>query len=177
MNKPRTMKKNDGTVLYSADVINDSTGGSRGSLVHACTELWSVCDRSRGMVNDYKVFKKYVPILLKSYCLISEINDDYSKMFDENCGGEKRKKNKRWTPEEDEMLIEYLCLENEPPSQVELALAFGRTPAAIKTRVSHLVGIGRISQKVAGRFIGTINGEEIEGRIEGTVMKGKMKNE
>ena len=174
MNKPRTMKKNDGTVLYSADVINDSTGGSRGSLVHACTELWSVCDRSRGMVNDYKVFKKYVPILLKSYCLISEINDDYTKMFDENCGGEKRKKNKRWTPEEDEMLIEYLCL-GETPSQVELALAFGRTPSAIKTRVSQLVGIGRLSQQIAGKFIGTIDGEQVEGKIVGTVMKDTKK--
>lgn len=66
------------------------------------------------------------------------------------------------------MLIEEVCGDT---SIHELSLMFGRTPSSIKTRVSTLVGLERISQEVAGRFIGKINGDDANADIEGIVLK------
>lgn len=76
--------------------------------------------------------------------------------------------NRQWTSEEDEELIECVC---EDMPEVFLAAKFKRTPGSIKTRVSTLVGRKRISQKVAGKFIGEINGEKSEAKLNGTVYK------
>ena len=77
--------------------------------------------------------------------------------------------NKRWTAEEDEQLIEYVC--REGASIITATTIFGRSPGAIKQRVSQLVGIKRMSQEVAGKFIGTLNGANIEGNIRGQLVK------
>lgn len=75
----------------------------------------------------------------------------------------------RWTDEEDGSLIELVCNDDVP--MVEMCAIFGRTPAAISTRVSYLVGIKRISSEVAGKFVGTLNGAKIEGNIKGQLQK------
>ena len=77
--------------------------------------------------------------------------------------------NKRWTDEEDEMLIEMAC--DDEVSMIDLALFFGRSPGAIQTRITNLVGVGRISQEISGRFVGSINGEHVAGVIEGELRK------
>lgn len=86
----------------------------------------------------------------------------------ENNVGERSRK--RWTPEDDELLIETAAQENA--TIFGMAKAFGRTPAAIQSRITHLVGIKRMSAEIAGRFVGTLNGEFVEGDIDGTVSKG-----
>ena len=78
------------------------------------------------------------------------------------------RKNQRWTPQEDELLIEMVCADRHP---FEISSTLGRTVPSIKTRVSKLVGLKRISQEIAGKFIGTFNGIEMEGDIEGTLYK------
>ena len=52
-----------------------------------------------------------------------------------------------------------------------VASLFGRTPSAIASRVSYLVGIERVSQEIAGRFVGTLNGQHIHGMIDGELQK------
>ena len=81
--------------------------------------------------------------------------------------------NKKWTKDEDELLIELVT--DDDVTDIELMAKFGRSMGAIKTRVSTLVGLNRISQEIAGRFVGTINGEKVEGKIDGTVYKGERK--
>ena len=76
---------------------------------------------------------------------------------------------KRWTPEDDDMLIE--AASQDGATIFGMAKEFGRTPGAIQSRISHLVGIKRMSKEVAGRFIGTLNGEFVEGDIDGVVSK------
>lgn len=76
---------------------------------------------------------------------------------------------KRWTKEEDEWLIEMAS--HDDTSVIDLSRMFGRTPGAIQTRISYLVGIEQLSSKVAGRFIGTIDGEQVEAEINGVVSK------
>ena len=75
---------------------------------------------------------------------------------------------KPWSAEEDNELIECIC--NDMP-EVFLAAKFKRSPNAIKTRVSTLVGKKRISQKVAGKFIGKVNGKQTVADLLGTVYR------
>lgn len=76
---------------------------------------------------------------------------------------------KRWTSEDDDLLIETAA--QDGATIFGMAKEFGRTPSAIASRISHLVGIKRMSAEVAGRFIGTLNGEFVEGDIDGVVSK------
>lgn len=77
--------------------------------------------------------------------------------------------NKRWTKEDDEMLIDLVC--GEKYSLIEIASIFGRSTTAISTRISYLVGINRISKEIAGKFEGLLNGEKVQGDIKGTITK------
>lgn len=86
--------------------------------------------------------------------------------MDDQVGERSRK---RWTEQEDNLLIEEAAKDNT--TTVELARIFGRTPGAIQSRITYLVGIERLSSKVAGRFIGTIDGEQAEVEIDGIVSK------
>lgn len=90
------------------------------------------------------------------------------KHIDRLEDGYGEKNNKRWTPEEDELLIEKVC---EGYTSLELATTFGRTANAISTRISHLVGIKRLTQNVDGYFRGDVNGVFTEGNISGCVSK------
>lgn len=83
-----------------------------------------------------------------------------------NVGEQSRK---RWTPEDDELLIEVAA--QDGATIFGMAKEFGRTPGAIQSRISHLVGVKRMSAEVAGRFIGTLNGQFVEGDIDGVVSK------
>lgn len=85
----------------------------------------------------------------------------------ENVGERGRK---RWTQQDDELLIEMAS--QDDTTIIDLSRQFGRTPGAIQSRISKLVGIKKMSVEVAGRFIGTLNGEFVEGNIDGTVSKG-----
>ena len=84
--------------------------------------------------------------------------------------GKARNNRKRWSAGEDELLIEYV---SKNVSIHEISKIFGRTPAAISTRVSELVGINKLSQEIAGKFIGKLNGMDIEAHIDGTLIKNK----
>lgn len=84
----------------------------------------------------------------------------------ENIGERGRK---RWTSQDDELLIEMAS--HDDTTIVDLSQQFGRTPGAIQSRISKLVGIKKMSAEIAGRFIGTLNGEFVEGDIDGTVSK------
>ena len=117
-------------------------------------------------------YRKITPILLKM--LESDLEDwemehrqveRFSEVTFDNS-------NKRWNKEEDEMLINAVCDDNT--SLYEISTRFGRSPAAIQTRISYLVGIKKISTEIAGKFTGTLNGENVFGEIKGTLKKEKL---
>ena len=84
--------------------------------------------------------------------------------------GTTKRNRKRWSKEEEEMLIDEVC---EGMTITQISLELGRTPTSIQTKISNLVGLKRLSMDVAGRFIGTIDGEEVNGNISGQVYKQK----
>lgn len=125
-------------------------------------------------VNPYmqlQTFRKFVPKLINK-CFFYEAVADYSfEQIDRLLNGIDVNKNKRWEPEDEEALIEMVCAD---VNDVEIAVRFGRSIPAIKTKVSQLVGIGRLDKKVAGRFIGNIDGEYKECMIDGTVTRSAV---
>ena len=118
---------------------------------------------------EMKKYEKYVPILLYGYCHCCTYREVENEFMDRLCSGKSERANKRWTNEEDNYLIDVVCA--GVISLQELSLKMGRTPSAIYTRITHLVGVKRLSQKVAGKFIGEINGEQTEADLVGTVYK------
>lgn len=121
----------------------------------------------RHIENCHSVMKRMGQSIIMKQMIIDRLLVELDRMGD----GIGERGGKRWSQEEDEMLIEMAARDDY--TIIKLARAFGRTPGAIQSRISMLVGINKISAKVAGRFIGTLNGEHVEGDISGVLRKGQ----
>ena len=136
----------------------------------ALIKLYECCQSAGGnMAKKYKTYDRYVPVLLKMYFEKQELLDKLSKQIERYEKTAAARKYARWTDEEDNALVEMVV--QDDVGIHELSAAFGRSPASISTRLSKLVGIGRISQDIAGKFVGIFNGEEVSGQICGTLTK------
>jgi len=123
--------------------------------------------------NAFKQMNLYKSILMRAglrLLLLEDMVENLLKENDRMGAGIGDQGRKRWTQEEDELLIE--AASDGTKTIIDLSKAFGRTPGAIQSRITKLVGIKRLSEEIAGRFMGTINGEFIEGEIDGTLRKG-----
>jgi predicted HTH transcriptional regulator len=138
----------------------------------AITKLFE-CSHSKGgnMAQKYRTYERYVPVLLKLHFQFQDMIEKQSKQIERYEKAASARKNARWTSDEDNALVEMVA--QGGIGVHELSTMFGRSPASISTRLSKLVGIGRISQDIVGRFIGTLNGEEVSGQIDGTLIKCK----
>jgi len=123
----------------------------------------------RGVHRQIEMLRSMVYRLSQQVIMQDKMIDKLLIEADRMMDGISDRSRKRWTPEEDEALIEMAS--HDDSTVIKLAKAFGRTPGAITTRISYLVGIERMSTKVAGRFIGWLDGEQVEGEIDGTVSK------
>lgn len=122
------------------------------------------------MAKELKTYRKYVPALvIELFDTLEVLSMTYDSIDAVDTGMAKRNR-KRWTNEEDEQLIEMAA---DGASMSLMGLVLDRTPTAVQTRISYLVGIERLSVDVAGKFIGWLDGELVEGNIDGTVSKRK----
>lgn len=142
-------------------------------VIEAALKLNNVLiKRPKSIIVELNTFRKYCPILIKELCIITDINKKAVRENEQVISGATKNQNKRWTKEEDNVLIEMAC---KPDENIQtLSIMFGRTPASVANRITTLVGAKRLSQKVAGRFVGYINGEKTEADIAGTVHKEAM---
>ena len=129
----------------------------------------ALMNRPRNTFKYIKLLRSLVfrlaQIKLWDEILINKLLSELNRVSD----GYAERGRKRWTTEEDELLIEMAA--RDGINIIDLATAFGRTTGAITTRISYLVGVNRINTRVAGRFIGWLNGEQVEGDIDGTLSK------
>lgn len=137
-------------------------------FIPAFTAINDVIAERPPIPKELKVYRKYVPTLMDCLRLCLEAIHMYEQMLERMENDSEGKKWQRWSDKEDELLIELVC---DGCSMLRLSTTLGRTPGSIKTRLSKLVGLKRISQKVAGRFIGCIDGEQTECVVDGTVYK------
>ena len=76
---------------------------------------------------------------------------------------------RRWTPDEDEKLLELAT--NGVFTTRDIASALSRTPSSVQNRLSVLFGRERKSKPVSGRFEGIINDQETTAKVVGRVYK------
>ena len=128
-----------------------------------------ICHRPKSIIAELSLYRKYVPILLKQMDTLTEANKKSAMQIERNSKIEYDRSGKRWSKDEDESLINLVCDGNV--NIHELCTAFGRSPGAIKTHISELVGVKRLTLEVAGRFVGIIDGQSAESEIKGTLYK------
>lgn len=117
-------------------------------------------------LQEWRKIGKQVGAIIETCYELNMASENQIKRLNDKTG---ERANKRWDEKEDEDLINLIC--DHDASIIEISSILGRSPTAIQNRVSHLVGIKRVSQEVAGKFIGTLNGANIEGNIRGQLVK------
>lgn len=139
-------------------------------LQDAIVKLSMLCNQPHGTAfSQIQQFRKLVPKILNLILFQAKIIDGLEESFDRIVNNMSKNNGKKWTREEDDLLIEIVA--RGELTIAEIAITFGRTPSAITTRVSYLVGIKRVSEEIAGRFTGYLDGRSVEGFIKGTVRK------
>lgn len=156
----------DDFIEYVEDKFGDING-----LRKALLTIRKITTEPRGNIaKQLKELKQAAKVVADGYLYEQELLNSVIKENERltQCVDRGRK---RWSKEEDEYLIEMVTRDSFNPENgfIELAGMFGRTPGAIQSRITYLVGIKRISQNVAGRFEGKINGEEMSGYIDGVL--------
>ena len=158
--------REDGALLWNTNLMSDEKEFN--AALFALYKLQS--ERPKSIVVELNMYRKHVPKLLEMYFLKADLLNASIKeneRFHSDC---EDKKHKKWTEEEDKLLIDLVCDSEQSP--MEIAIALGRSVSSIKTRVSTLVGRKRLSQKVVGKFVGKIGDEDAETTINGVVYKG-----
>ena len=142
----------------------------RDELVNALQQLAKVsCERPKSIIAELNIYRKYIPIMIRAYCVQSEVMKKATTQVNRCTEIEYDRGNKRWTNEEDETLINLVCDGKENIHRISTIL--GRSPGAIQSHVSYLVGRKRLTQEVAGKFIGMIDGKSAEAEICGKVYR------
>ena len=173
----------EGTSLFNRDALLDIAGSTsdKSKYLSGVDEAYNrlfdafIQDgnrRSSPPAKRLKVANKYVPILLRGYAaalkVINKSVKEHDRTLSQIDGASQERSRKRWTKDEDEFLIDSIA---RGDSALKVSSQLGRTSEAIKTRVSYLVGISKVESDVAGTFIGTLNGVEVSGNLEGKLKK------
>jgi hypothetical protein len=72
---------------------------------------------------------------------------------------------KKWAAREDDTIVALKC---QGANAMDMSRSMGRSPAAVATRLSYLVGIRRLFVNIDGVVVGTLDGQETEGYFVGT---------
>ena len=162
----------DGIALVNTNLPYQTKGETNEALIKV---LSVIQNRPKSIIVEVNTYRKYIPKLINYIKERDKLLDFAIKQIERYENDCDDKRFKRWTPEEEEMLINLVCDENY--SMLQISTMMGRTVPSIKTKISNLVGVKRLSQKIAGRFIGTMNGENIETNLNGIIYKEENKND
>lgn len=162
----KSIMADNGTLLVHKDRMTGTKYVEDNNVVR---HLRILCTSPKGSAfHQLQQFRKLVPELIKAYYEQNELALSSVKQLDRVLMKSEQNKGRRWTEEEENWLIDLVV--SDTPI-LEISTIMGRSATSITSKVSKLVGLQRISQNVAGKFFGTINGEEISGIIKGTVQK------
>lgn len=155
---------NIGAIMFDVNPMDRA----KEKVLEALRVLVPMMQQRPKLAKELGAYRRYVPALIEYIDYQNKINNGYTRTFDRYESASAERNYARWTEKEDELLIELVCSDS---SLLSVSTTMGRSPSSIKTRVSKLVGLKRISQEIAGKFIGTIDGEYVEGIAEGTLYK------
>jgi hypothetical protein len=118
--------------------------------------------------NVHQRLTKYAELTAMMVKILIRQNESLNGLwaeYNQLTGHEGERARKRWTEREDEILVDQAC--QDGMTLLQLALAFNRTPGAVSSRLTYLVGVSKVSRVVAGRLIGYLDGEPVDGHFEG----------
>lgn len=121
------------------------------------------------ILKELEVYRKYVPIMMEYMRYFDKLAYTSTTMLQRYEDVSTENKHKKWTKEEDELLIELVC--RDDMSMLQISTSMGRSVPSIKTRVSKLVGMKRLSQEIAGRFVGIVDGQRTDCKVNGIIYK------
>lgn len=120
----------------------------------------NVAQRLRG-------YRKWTEVLIGHVLALSQLNADLIAEQEHLRTGKGDQSGRRWTDEQDEALVEMAC--DPDASMIKIALTMCRTPGAVASRLSYLVGVSKVSRHVVGRITGYLDGELVSGVFDGEV--------
>jgi hypothetical protein len=164
-----TLRYIDGTSTFSKDkmIENWKTIEEGRAALAALARL--VSNPPKNVHKQIQLYRSLSKAVINYQFMYQDFVEAVLEQQDRLVDGMNDRARKRWTDEEDEVLIELASQDDE--SATTIALALGRTPSAVQTRLSYLVGINKTTATVAGRFVGWLNGKHVEGDIDGIVSK------
>lgn len=121
----------------------------------------------KGNINELMSYRENVPVLINYICDLMKTLHGYKFMSIWNTTPDVNN-HKRWSKSDENLLIDLVC---KGDSIRTIATIFHRSPSAIQTKITSLVGVKRLSQQVAGKFIGTANGADFNAELVGTIYK------
>lgn len=128
----------------------------------------------RPQKNAFAALAKYrraSKILIEMVNVFQIVHDDQNRELEILNGSGMERDKKRWTPVEDETLVDLASRGTE--SLMRIAVSLRRSPGAVTSRLTYLVGIRRVSEEIAGRITGFIDGEPVEGFFSGTLARSQ----
>jgi hypothetical protein len=112
-------------------------------------------------------YRKYTEIMISLLVTQTELIESLLMNQEHLLRGKASQSGRRWTQEQDEALIERAC--QPESSMMTLALTFNRTPGAIASRLTYLVGVSKVSRHVVGRITGYLDGVQVDGAFDGEI--------
>lgn len=154
--------REDGILALNKNELNNETGAE------LARQLLQLLEEPKGSAFHQlqawkKLGKKLYRFMKNQDDLIQLQKKESQRIFESTT----EKKYKRWTPEEEKTLIDMVT--QPDMTLVKLATMFGRTPSAIQAKLTNLVGLKRVDRKIAGKFVGNLNGEHVEGFVDGII--------
>ena len=159
----------DGTTVFSKEnlIKNWETIDKGRKAMAALSQVISQPPKSA--FKEIQLLRKYAKEVLQYQFIYQDFVEACSEEQSRLIDGMSDRARKRWAEDEDNILVDMASRDEE--NITSIAMMLGRTPGAIQTRLSYLVGIEKVSTKVAGRFVGWMDGEHVEVDIDGTVTR------
>lgn len=170
--KSLSVRAVDGTTVFSRDrLLENWKTIERGR--DALSKLSDIVSQPpKNKFKELQLYRGLAKAVIQYQFIYQDFVDACTEEIDRIVSGTSDRSRKRWTDDEDSVLIEMAAQDN---TATEIAIMLGRSPGAIQTRLSYLVGVNRVSSQVAGRFVGWLDGEQVEGDIDGVVTKDTRK--
>lgn len=155
----------DNTRLYHGEQVTEHVS----RVLDAVDTLSMLVRKPKGNAfHQLRAFRKNVAILLDHLDSITDLSKATEEIKKEMSGEAAKAQGKRWTDDEDAALVELATKDDE--TLTSIALSLGRSPSAVQSRLTHLVGIERKVQKIAGKFHGLIDGNWSDAELEGELL-------
>lgn len=170
--KSLSVRAVDGTTVFSRDrLLENWKTIERGR--DALSKLSDIVSQPpKNKFKELQAYRSLAKAVIRYQFIYQDFVDACTEEIDRIVSGTSDRSRKRWTDDEDSVLIEMAAQDH---TATEIAIMLGRSPGAIQTRLSYLVGVNRVSSQIAGRFVGWLDGEQVEGDIDGVVTKDARK--